>query len=240
MLEPLVVVTLLVGGTYVNRNASFRFFGKNRRRTTPSKLATEGADIEDFPGSPGSRSSLESGNSADALLNGSQPGSPSLLAVDHTSPWRERELKLWTFRTVVRTPNSRQFKDRWFSRVLRKFPFMQEAFYWALIYWVIFDWHDNSSDLKADNNPGIPARSRIHRSYPCIIDRRRRSPSRSPTHPHRAGARHILGACNPEVLHGLSHYDALDQQNILLHPHSRHDSLPRMAILPHHDAQPHI
>lgn len=135
VLEPLVVVTLLVGGTYVNRNASYRFFGK-RRRTAYSKLATEGADIEDLPGSPISRSSLDSGDSRDALLHGSHPGSPSLLAADHTSPWRERELKLWTFRAVVRTPNSRQFKDRWFSRVLRKFPFMQEAFYWALIYWV--------------------------------------------------------------------------------------------------------
>jgi hypothetical protein len=135
VLEPLVVVTLLVGGTYINRNASYKFRIGRRRRTTYSKATTEGADVEDLPGS---RSSLESGGSGDPLLDSSQPSSPNLLAVDQTAPWRERELRLWTFRTIVRTPNSRQFKDRWFSRVLRKFPFMQEAFYWALIYWVSY------------------------------------------------------------------------------------------------------
>lgn len=131
VLEPLVVVTLLFGGTYINRNASYKLrFRARRTTTTPSKASTEGADLENVPASP---ASFESG---DPLIDGSQPGSPSLLAVDPTSPWRERELRVWKFRTTIKTPNSRQFKDRWFSRVLRKYPFMQEAFYWALIYWV--------------------------------------------------------------------------------------------------------
>jgi len=70
------------------------------------------------------------------LLPGSQPGSPSLLAVDHTPKWRERELRLLGFTTKVRTPNSRQFKDRRFSRIVKKYPFLQEVWYWVLIYWV--------------------------------------------------------------------------------------------------------
>jgi hypothetical protein len=133
VLEPLVVITLLVGGTYVNRNSTYKLRFWQKRRTAYSKAATEGADVEY---QSESRSSLESGDSDDTLLHGDRPESPSLLAVDSISPWRERELSLWTFRMTVRTPNSRQFKDRWFSRILRKYPFMQEAFYWALIYWV--------------------------------------------------------------------------------------------------------
>lgn len=132
VLEPLVVITLLVGGTYINRNSSYKLRLWQKRRTTHPKAATEGADVEDLL----SRSSWESGDSGDALLHGERPESPPLRAVDSTSQWRERELSLWSFQMTVRTPNSRQFKDRWFSRGLRKYPFMQEAFYWALIYWV--------------------------------------------------------------------------------------------------------
>ncbi|KIV99987.1 uncharacterized protein PV09_08345 [Verruconis gallopava] len=129
VLEPLVVLTLLFGGTYVNRNRGYKLRLRHLT-TTRSKRTTHGRDVEDLPSSPGSFAS------DDPLIPASQPCSPSLLAVDHVAPWRERELRLWGFKTVVRTPNSRQFKDRWFARVLRKFPFLQEAFYWALIYWV--------------------------------------------------------------------------------------------------------
>jgi hypothetical protein len=34
--------------------------------------------------------------------------------------------------TVVHTPNSSQFANHWHSRVLQKFPFLVEMFYWAL------------------------------------------------------------------------------------------------------------
>lgn len=129
VLEPLVVITLLFGGTYVNRNASYNLRLRSRRKSR-SKAASENGYVEDLPGTP---SSLESG---DPLLSASEPSSPTLLAVDQTAPWRERELRICNFATTVRTPNSKQFKHRWFSRVLRKFPFLQEAFYWALIYWV--------------------------------------------------------------------------------------------------------
>jgi hypothetical protein len=186
VLEPLVVVTLLFGGTWINRNASYKLRMRARHRRTPSRATTEKSDIEDFPGTP---NSVESD---DPLLPGSLPASPSLLAVDQTAPWRERELRIWKFRTVLRTPNSRQFKDRWFSRVLRKFPFLQEAFYWALIYWVS-DGRSCIHKLLAYypalflvliSLVGISNRSRIHSSYACFVHSRRRATSCAATHSH--------------------------------------------------------
>lgn len=231
------MVTLLVGGTYVNRNSSYKLRFGRRKRTAYSKAATEGADVED---QPDSRSSLESGDSGDPFLHGSQPSSPSLLAVDHTAPWRERELKLWTFRTTVRTPNSRQFKDRWFSRILRKYPFMQEAFYWALIYWVSIQ--ACSQQRFGSDMPviGLSARSCLHRPHTGRIDRRRRSSPRSSAHPHRAITRDLLGTSDPAVLLAASYSNALDQQNILIHSHPRHNPLPRLAVLSYHDPKSHI
>lgn len=36
----------------------------------------------------------------------------------------------------VVSPNTRRFQDYFLSRLLKKFPFLVEAWYWALIYWV--------------------------------------------------------------------------------------------------------
>jgi hypothetical protein len=34
------------------------------------------------------------------------------------------------------SPNTKRFQDYFLSRLLKKFPFLVEAWYWALIYWV--------------------------------------------------------------------------------------------------------
>jgi hypothetical protein len=129
VLEPAVVIGLLFGGTFINRNTSYNFTWKYRARSSPVL-----PDEEDIPGSPVSWAS------EDALLEGkrssSDSSSSSLLETDSISTWRTRELDFWGFRWEVTTPNSKVFQDRWFSRVIRKFPFLEEAFYWALIYWV--------------------------------------------------------------------------------------------------------
>ncbi|KAF2434013.1 integral membrane protein [Tothia fuscella] len=114
VLEPAVVVGLLFGGTYLNRNTSYKFTWRARARPA-------------------------SWDSDDPLLSNrsSSETNPLSLLSDNVDPkWRTRELQLFGFRRNVASPNSRQFKDRWFSRVIKKFPFLQEAFYWALIYWV--------------------------------------------------------------------------------------------------------
>jgi hypothetical protein len=112
-IEPLVVVTLLFGGTWVNRNTEYRLFG--RRRV--------------YQNSPRSNSP-DSGRS-------SPSSSVSLLAnVDEEPKWRKREVVVLGMRKDVMSPNTRRFKDYFLSRLLQKFPFLVEAWYWALIYWV--------------------------------------------------------------------------------------------------------
>lgn len=168
VIEPLVVVSLLFGGTYFNRNTSYKFTWRARRRTQPRPAVASDEEEDvfvDAPGSPGSWAS------EDALLSSrssSDSGSHSLL-VNMDPTWRKRELQLWGFKRSVVTPNSRQFRDRWFSRVIRKFPFLQEAFYWALIYWVCTFGFSSISSSADGTSPGVSNRSR-HNSH----DSRRR------------------------------------------------------------------
>jgi hypothetical protein len=116
-MEPLVVVTLLFGGTWVNRNTDYRLFG----RRTPSSQSPLSA-------SPTSESDRFSFSSSASLLGG----------VEEVPKWRKREIRAFGMRKQVTSPNSKRFKDYFLSRLLRKFPFLVEAWYWALIYWVSF------------------------------------------------------------------------------------------------------
>jgi len=50
--------------------------------------------------------------------------------------WRHREIGLFGWRCRVRTPDTQQFQERFLSRVLKRFPFLFEVLYWALVYWV--------------------------------------------------------------------------------------------------------
>lgn len=113
--EPLVVVTLLFGGTWLNRNKYYKLFGRQREYISSPRSSS--------PNSESGRSSLSS--------------TASLLAdVDEVPKWRKRELRFFCLRMEVTSPNSKRFKDYFLSRLLKKFPFLVEAWYWALIYWV--------------------------------------------------------------------------------------------------------
>ena len=143
-LEPLIVVGLLAGGTIINRDRP----GSGRRRgyekgvrsssSSPKRsfagdtLEAEsgrrwsGDDDGSLPLSPWSAAS--SGGSSTTLLSQGDEG------LDPR--WRQRTLRLWKWEKKVITPNTEVFEDRLLSRVLRRLPFLVEAWYWALIYWV--------------------------------------------------------------------------------------------------------
>ncbi|KAH8813047.1 hypothetical protein F5884DRAFT_321646 [Xylogone sp. PMI_703] len=104
--EPLVVIFLLFGGTWINRN-----FDPGRSRPRSSRKFSQEDDLE-------SRSS-----------------SPSLLT-DQEPHWRTQTLHFFKWKREVVTPNTRRFKSYMLSRLLEKFPFLVECWYWALIYWV--------------------------------------------------------------------------------------------------------
>lgn len=127
--EPLVVVTLLFGGTWFNRNTG-RDDTYDNMGWTEDDLDHGESKRSDERGSPS-----HSGNltpvSESALLTGA-----STLSANEEPPKRLRKIKLFKYQRNITTPNTRVFKDRILSRLLRKFPFLVEAWYWALIYWV--------------------------------------------------------------------------------------------------------
>ncbi|KAF2744946.1 integral membrane protein [Sporormia fimetaria CBS 119925] len=123
-MEPLVVVTLLFGGTWVNRNTQYRLFRRSRRSSTSRSSSPH--SVESGPSSP---------RSSSGLLDEHRASSPSLLTPQELT-WRKRELRILGWRKEVTSPNTRKFQGYFLSRLLQKYPFLVEVWYWALVYWV--------------------------------------------------------------------------------------------------------
>lgn len=126
-IEPLVVISLLIGGTLINR-------GRKREQVLSSPVwASHKRDDsrESGPPSPSSEDELLSPRSrtSSSYLGGA--GQP-----EEQAGWRKRRVGLLGWQTDITSPNTAQFSDRLLSRVLRTFPFLVEVWYWALIYWV--------------------------------------------------------------------------------------------------------
>lgn len=130
ILEPLVVVVLLFGGTWINRRRSY------------SKGFSHRCYLQDDQPALGSRDksadALESGlNTPDAndCLNPRRSLSLSLLPGQERT-WRTRELDIIFWRIQINSPNTAVFRNRLLSRLLLRLPFLVEVWYWALVYWV--------------------------------------------------------------------------------------------------------
>lgn len=126
ILEPLVVVTLLFGGAWFNRNRDYSL-----RESRPTWAPVDGSfkKSDEFRKRHFSQESLESFSES----SWGQSGLPSL---HDAATQRRRRINILGYERLVTSPNTLVFKDRFLSRVLRKFPFLVEAWYWALIYWV--------------------------------------------------------------------------------------------------------
>ncbi|KAL1873989.1 hypothetical protein VTK73DRAFT_640 [Phialemonium thermophilum] len=142
VLEPLVVVSLLGGGTIVNRNTAYKR-GVSGAAWHPVRRSSVSRQKSVSP-SPSS-SDIESGkNAADVVGLGawSWSSSSSSSSVDDSTDedldpaYRLRTLRFFGWKRTVQTPNTEIFRDRLLSRVLERFPFLVETWYWALIYWV--------------------------------------------------------------------------------------------------------
>ena len=133
-IEPLVVVSLLFGGTWVNRNTQYRIFGR-QTYSQPNSPRSSSPYSDSYSSSSGSGRSSPIPRSSTSLLENQRSSSPSLLA--HQEPkWRKRAVRVFGVRREVTSPNTRRFRGYFLSRLLMKFPFLVEAWYWALIYWV--------------------------------------------------------------------------------------------------------
>lgn len=119
ILEPSIVVSLLFGGAWVNRATD------TGRYSRQSSMASSDSGDDGFEATvPNVRGRSKTGSSSPSLL-------PS-----QEEPWRFRKLSFFSYSWALQTPNTAVFKHRFLSRVLQKFPFLVEAWYWALIYWV--------------------------------------------------------------------------------------------------------
>lgn len=126
--EPLVVITLLFGGAWFNRTlgqdsvvsklAAYSPLDHARKRSDDISRWNSDSDFSDR------RPSVDWSSSSGTLSPLEQPR------------FRNRKIRMFRYERVVTTPNTTVFKDRLLSRLLQKFPFLVEAWYWALIYWV--------------------------------------------------------------------------------------------------------
>lgn len=116
VLEPLVVIVLLFGGTWINRVTDCALSGNHTRRSSLDYVRVAYPD------------SLESGYTSltpeDELLSSRCTSPPAQILDDQ---WSKRHIAV--FGTAL-------FQERLLSRLLRKLPFLVECWYWALVYWV--------------------------------------------------------------------------------------------------------
>lgn len=98
---------------YFNRKHNFRIFDKSRGRSP-------------------TRSILPHSNSQGSSPDGSFESDSFLSEADAFNSTKNPPKKRNCCGMVIRTPNSSRFADNWHSRVLAKWPFLIEMFYWVL------------------------------------------------------------------------------------------------------------
>jgi hypothetical protein len=122
-LEPLVVVVLLFGGAWINRVTDFSFSTQKSQWQGYDPFEEANAAFQSY------RTNGESTKNKKRCLS-------SLLLPSEESSWRERDIRILGLQRRICSPNTAIFQNRMLSRLLRKFPFLVECWYWALIYWV--------------------------------------------------------------------------------------------------------
>jgi hypothetical protein len=122
-LEPLVVVVLLFGGAWINRVTGFPFPTQKSQWQGYDPFEEANAAFQSY------RTNGEPAQNKKRSLS-------SLLLPSQESSWRERDIGILGLQRRIRSPNTAIFQNRLLSRLLRKFPFLVECWYWALIYWV--------------------------------------------------------------------------------------------------------
>ncbi|KAH8846596.1 hypothetical protein MCOR31_007158 [Pyricularia oryzae] len=115
--EPVAIVGILFGAMYITRRRNFSILRKGVYERLSSNAPSP------LPRSPRSSTSSdgEALLAADLRRANREPNYP---------PKLRRIFNVWT----VQTPNSSRFAQHWHSRVLQKFPFLIEMFYWILTY----------------------------------------------------------------------------------------------------------
>ncbi|KIW74679.1 hypothetical protein Z517_11449 [Fonsecaea pedrosoi CBS 271.37] len=112
-MEPIIVVSIMTASLYFNRRHNFRIFRSSRGRSPTRSLLPH---------------NNSQGSSPDGFTDSESLTSDSDVFTSSKYPPKKRNC----CGVVVQTPNSSRFADNWHSRVLAKFPFLIEMFYWVL------------------------------------------------------------------------------------------------------------
>lgn len=138
-LEPLIVISLLGGGTLINRETALGFNSNRSSRWNSPRAASPAPRVRKSNDDDGEEDVVGLGSWSHTDRDHETNTMQSFDSDDetiHDPSRRMRVLRFWNWRHTMITPNTEVFKDRLLSRVLCKFPFLVEAWYWALIYWV--------------------------------------------------------------------------------------------------------
>ncbi|RJE18602.1 integral membrane protein [Aspergillus sclerotialis] len=132
ILEPLIVIVLLFGGTWINRSP----ISWNQRRWVRRRSGdySRGASPDRVEPGLSSATNPASGGGLLSSRSSSRSSSPATLRL-HEGRWHKRRIGAFGLSYVVTSPNTSIFRDRFLSRLLQKFPFLVECWYWVLIYW---------------------------------------------------------------------------------------------------------
>ena len=136
LLEPLLIIILLTGGTLINRRRKSHQDHLWRRSINSVRChhrALSASDLENgTSGSqwdPMSKKHDRQQASLSFRASRSSPGNESY-------GWRMRKVGVLGWSTNVIVPDTRRYRRSFMSRILYRFPFLVEAWYWFLIYWV--------------------------------------------------------------------------------------------------------
>lgn len=114
-LEPIVVLCIMIGSLIINRRRSFRIMDPQRGRSP-------------------TRSLLTSSHSSSHSPTSSSPDTEHLLSptTHHLHDRSHPVTRTCCFLTTITTPDTTRFASNLHSRILAKFPFLMEMFYWLL------------------------------------------------------------------------------------------------------------
>ncbi|TVY91367.1 hypothetical protein LAWI1_G002717 [Lachnellula willkommii] len=117
--EPIMVASILVGSMIITRRHNFRIFDRRRQYNL----------LDEDPDSESARSSDDILSRDHMVGNDGDDSSIDSMSTMKNPPKRRR-----CCGTHVYTPNTSRFADHYHSRILQKFPFLIEMFYWIITY----------------------------------------------------------------------------------------------------------
>lgn len=135
--EPVLVASILFGACFYTRRRYINLFGPSRAPYRPLFEQDDDAD---------NLSAEALGRYSESDVDGIEAESEFVTTSSSKFPPKRRTICGLT----IRTPNTARFAANWHSRVLYKFPFLMEMFYWVLTYFIYRLTHVLSQAVFAD------------------------------------------------------------------------------------------